>query len=258
MSPPPQPTPEPQFERLFPRPATITAAEALDELNAVREASSGRPHLLVNFVVSADGRVAVGGRSAPLSDPGDRAMFHGLRERVDAVFAGTGTMGSERYGRLVPDPERRHRRASRGLAPDPLACLMTRSGKVPTEIPLLHDPHSRVIVFAGTQPELGDARAQVETIVLDKGELTLTTMMRRLRSAYDVRALLCEGGPTMFGALLHEGLVDELFLTVSPLLAGGGRDPTLTSGPGLSQPLGLALSWVLKRENTLFLRYARD
>lgn len=257
MSPPPQAALEPQFERLFPSPATITAAEALDELNAVGEASCDLPHLMVNFVASADGRVAIGGRSAPLSDPGDRAMFHGLRERVDAIFAGTRTMSIERYGRMIPDARRRRRRAGRGLAPDPLACLMTRSGTVPTEIPLFGDPDSRVVVFCATQPDLGDPRAQVETVVLDPGELTLTTMMRRLRSAYDVRSLLCEGGPTMFGALLQESLVDELFLTLSPRLAGGGRDPTLTSGPPLSAPLGLELRWVLKRENTLFLRYAR-
>lgn len=257
MSPAQRPASEPRFERLFPTPGTVSAAEALDELHAVREATAELPHLMVNFVVSADGRVAVGGRSAPLSDPGDRALFHGLRERVDAVFAGTGTMRSERYGRLVPDAQRRRRRTTRGLAPDPLACLMTLSGKVPTEIPLFADPDSRVVVFSSTALDLAGVSAHVDGVVLDRGELTLTTMLRRLRSAYDVRALLCEGGPTVFGALLQEGLVDELFLTLSPRLTGGGGDPTLTSGAGLGEPMGLALKWVLKREDTLFLRYGR-
>ena len=70
--------------------------------------------------------------------------------------------------------------------------------------------------------------AEVEVIHLDPGELTLTTMMRRLRSAYDVRSILCEGGPTLFGALLQEDLVDELFLSLAPKLAGGGMAPGIT------------------------------
>jgi riboflavin-specific deaminase-like protein len=249
--------PEPRFQRLFPTPGPVIAAEVLDELNAVGAAGPERPYTLVNFVVSLDGRAALAGRSAPLSDPGDRAIFHGLRERVDAVFAGTGTMRSEGYGRLVRDPARRQRRAARGLAPDPLACVMSRSGNIPTQIPLFADPDSRVLVFCPSVPDLEGTAARVESVVLDRGELTLTTMMRRLRAAYDVRALLCEGGPTVFSGLLAEGLVDELFLTLSPRLAGGGGDPTLTGGPALPEPAGLSLRWVLEREDTLFLRYTR-
>jgi riboflavin biosynthesis pyrimidine reductase len=82
-------------------------------------------------------------------------------------------------------------------------------------------------------------------------------MLRHLRVHYDVRALLCEGGPTVFGALLHEDLVDELFLTVSPSLAGGGMDPTITRGPELPEVAELELIWVLEHDGALFLRYAR-
>ena len=249
--------PEPEFRRLFPEPGVLSAAEALDALDAVGSAGCDRPYTLVNFVVSADGRAAVRGHSAPLSDPGDRAIFHGLRERVDAVFAGPGTMRSERYGRMVRDPERRRRRAARGLAPDPLACTLSRSGAIPTDIPLFDDPHQRVVVFSAHPLDLHEVQAQVDTVTLDPGELTLTTMLRRLRSAYDVRALLCEGGPTVFSAMLEEDLVDELFLTIAPMLVGAGTDPTLTSGGGLPEIRRLALASVLERDNTLFLRYGR-
>ena len=99
--------------------------------------------------------------------------------------------------------------------------------------------------------------ADVDVVRLDPGELTLTTMMRRLRSDYDVRSLLCEGGPTMFGALLHEHLVDELFLSIAPKLTGGGRAPGITSGPPLAEMLELSLVWALEADSALFLRYAR-
>ena len=250
--------PEPEFTRLFPQAGTVTATQALDELDPVGAAGCERPYTLVNFVVSADGRAAVKGRSAPLSDPGDRAIFHGLRERVDAVFAGPATMGSERYGRMVRDPERRRRRAARGLSPDPLAVTLSRSGAIPTDIPLFDDPHSRVVVFAPESPDLRAVAAEVDSVALDPGELTLTTMMRRLRADYDVRALLCEGGPTVFSGMLEEDLVDELFLTISPMLVGAGTDPTLTSGAALPEVRNLRLVWVLERESTLFVRYARD
>jgi riboflavin-specific deaminase-like protein len=247
----------PRFRRLAPDPATVTAEEALAELELVGQALPDRPYTVVNFVASADGRAAVDGRSAPLSDPGDRVMFHGLREQVDAVMAGTATMRNERYGRLVRDPQRRARRAGRGLAPDPLACLVTRSGEVPVSIPLFADASSRIAVFAPRPVALDAPSARVDVIALDPGELTLTTVLRRLRAAYDVRALLCEGGPTLFGALLQEDLVDELFLTIAPRLTGGGADPTVTTGPALAQPAELRLLWTLEREGTLFLRYAR-
>jgi riboflavin biosynthesis pyrimidine reductase len=70
-----------------------------------------------------------------------------------------------------------------------------------------------------------------------------------------VPRLLCEGGPTLFGAMLHEELVDELFLTIAPKLAGGGRGPTIASGPPLAEPAKLRIRWLLEREETLFARY---
>jgi riboflavin biosynthesis pyrimidine reductase len=70
-----------------------------------------------------------------------------------------------------------------------------------------------------------------------------------------VRSLLCEGGPTVFGALLRENLTDELFLTLAPKLAGGGSSPTVTSGPELPELLNLRLAWALEHGGSLFLRY---
>lgn len=246
-----------EFHCLAPDPARVTVPELLGRLDPVRWSSSARPYTMVNFVASADGRAAFEDRSAPLSDGGDRAMFHGLREIVDAVLAGTGTMRAERYGRLVRDPARRQRRTARGLAPDPLACAITRSGQIPTDIPLFADPDSRIVVFAPRRPDLSGVAAQVETVILDPGEMTMTTVLRRLRSEYDVRALLCEGGPTLFSGLLQENLMDELFLTIAPRLTGGGSDPTVTTGPGLQKPAELDLAWVVERDSTVFLRYRR-
>jgi 5-amino-6-(5-phosphoribosylamino)uracil reductase len=181
-------------------------------------------------------------------------MFHALRERVDALLAGTQTLRTERYGRPIRDPEARERRAQRGLAPEPLACVITRSGELPTDIPLFTEPDVRVIVF--TSVWIDRLPEHIEIVQLDPGEMTLLTVMRRLRVEHDVSSLLCEGGPTLFGSLLDEGLVDELFLTISPTLAGGGMEPTISRGMGLAEPATMSLRWALEREQSLFLRYS--
>lgn len=241
------------FHRLIPEPGPISLPELREALRLPTDAHADRPYTIVNFVESVDGRAALDGRSAPLSDPGDRAMFHALREQVDAVIAGTGTLRTERYGRLVPDAEARDRRLAAGLTPEPLASVITRAGDVPFDIPLFTVPEQRVVVFTahGTVKAQGNA----EVVALDPAELTLTSVVRRLRQTYGVRHLLCEGGPTLFGAFLREGLADELFLTLAPKLAGGGRGPTISTGSELPEPASLQLIWLLEREASLFLRY---
>ncbi|HEV7175099.1 MAG TPA: dihydrofolate reductase family protein [Solirubrobacteraceae bacterium] len=249
------PGPDLELQQLLPEHRTVSVGELLSAIDPAQHEGGDRPHTLVNFVATVDGRTSFHGRSGPIGDEGDRQMFHGLRERVDAVMAGTVTMRTERYGRIARDPERRRRRSERGLAPEPLAVIVTRSGDVPFEIPLFAEPEARVVIFTPTDLDTSSCSAQVEVVRLDPGHLTLTTVWRRLTSDFGVRLLLCEGGPTVFGALLHEDLADELFLTLSPRLAGGGSEASITHGPPLSELLHLTLRWALEREGSLFLRY---
>lgn len=257
-----------KFQRLLPKPGATEIGDLLESLFLERRAPATRPYTIVNFVASADGRATIGGRSGPLGDDGDRALFHCLRQQVDAVLAGTATLQAERYGPILGKPpissERRQRRGRRGLSPEPLACIFTRSGAVPADIPLFADPESKIIVFSPPDVDFAGSAdldhagsaAQVTVVRLDPGELTLTTALRRLRAEHGVRTLLCEGGPTLFGALLAEGLVDELFLTIAPKLAGGGRGPTISTGSELAAPAGLRLEWLLERHGSLYARYS--
>ena len=89
------------------------------------------------------------------------------------------------------------------------------------------------MVFTPTELDTSGCSAQVEVVRLDPGAADPDHRMRRLTSDFGVRLLLCEGGPTLFGALLREDLVDELFLTLSPKLAGGGSEAPITHGPPL-------------------------
>jgi 5-amino-6-(5-phosphoribosylamino)uracil reductase len=247
-----------EFRELFPEPGDFELSERLVALDLAARAKDDRPYTLANFVSSADGRATFGGRSGQLGDDGDRAMFHGLREQVDAVLAGTRTMEMEQYGRILGKAERRERRERGGLAAEPFACVVTRSGQVPTEIPLFDEPEARIIVFTTRTAalDIDSCTADVTVVALDPGELTMTTVLGRLRADFGIRSLLCEGGPTVFAALVRERLVDELFLTLAPRLTGGGRGPTITSGPELPELQQLEPVWTLERAGSLFLRYA--
>jgi riboflavin-specific deaminase-like protein len=244
------------FRQLIPEPATVEIGELLSSLDLADRASAELPYTVVNFISSADGRAAFRGRSGAFGDEADHELFHGLREQVDAVFVGTGTLRMEHYGRLLRKPERRRRREQAGRTPEPLACVVTRSGEVPLDAPLFSEPEQRVVMFTPIQLDVAELAAEVELVIIDPGELTLTTVFRRLRSHHDVRSLLCEGGPTVFGSLLREGLANELFLTLAAKLVGGGAAPTIASGPELPELTRLRLLWLLEKEGALYLRYA--
>jgi riboflavin-specific deaminase-like protein len=244
------------FRQLLPHPATVDVNALLATLTDGLALPADRPYTFVNFVESMDGRAAVHGRSSALGDDGDGATFHGLREQVDAVLVGTGTLRAENYGRILGTPERRERRLAAGRTAEPLACIVSRSGQVPRNIPLFAEPEARVIVFTPHELEMSGIAAQVEVVVLGPESLTFHAAARHLRAAHGIRTLLCEGGPTVFGALLAEGLVDELFLTLAPKLAGGGDEPAITSGPELPSPRELAIRWLLERNGSLYLRYS--
>ncbi len=135
----------PLFTQLLPSPASVDADELPRELGTDPISRHGdRPHTIANFATTADGAIAFEGRSGALGDDGDRAIFHALREQVDAVLAGTNTL---RERALRPDrPERgapRGTRAAPAAAPEPLACVISRSGNLPLEIPLFAEPEAR-------------------------------------------------------------------------------------------------------------------
>jgi riboflavin biosynthesis pyrimidine reductase len=245
-----------EFRQLLPEPATVDIEPLLASLTNGVHIPDARPYTLVNFIASVDGRATLKGRSGGLGDDGDRAVFHGLREQVDAILAGTGTLRAERYGRMLGKPERRARRVAQGRTAEPLACIISRSGELPTDIPLFDEPEARIVVFAPAHPDTSATKAQVEVVVLDPDELTASTILGMLRANHGIRTLLCEGGPTLFGGLLQEHMTDELFLTLAPKLAGGGAGVPITSGPELADPQPLRIRWLLERNGSLYLRYS--
>jgi riboflavin biosynthesis pyrimidine reductase len=112
-----------------------------------------------------------------------------------------------------------------------------------------------VMIGAGTKRAEGYENVSRRLIVVEsgpEGPVDLPALLRELREE-GVRALLCEGGPTLHGALQAEGLVDELFLTIAPKLSGG-EAPRILEGP-LLEVAELELAWLLEDDGELFARY---
>jgi riboflavin-specific deaminase-like protein len=246
----------PSLDPLLPAGPEVEALETLTQQRPWERAPADRPLVLCNMVASLDGRVTVDGASGALGGEGDKAVFHALRTVVDAVLAGTGTLRAETYGRLVRSPERRAARAALGLAEDPVAVVLSRSGDVPWETPLFEAPEQEVVVvtrpLAVTVPR--DVRARVDVIEIE--EPSPGAALRALHHSQGLRAVLCEGGPTLNRALLADGVLDELFLTLAPKLVGGAHDVLrVLGGEPLPEPVELQLLGVLRHDSELFLRY---
>ena len=243
------------LRRLLPEPGELTADELVAELRPWEHAAGQRPFVALNMVHTSDGRAAVDGRTAPMSSLADRQLFHALRTRFDAVMAGAGTIRVERYGRIVRDAARREQRAGAGLAPDPLAIVVSASLDLPADLPLLQDPDSRVVVVTASATVLDGVRAEVEYLRFPGG-VDLRAALARLREEHGVRAILCEGGPRLNATIVADGLVDELFLTSVPLLVGAAGALSIVDDAPLRAPAPLSLRWLLEHDGELFARYA--
>lgn len=240
------------LRRVLPAGGSLTADEAAAELRFSELASDARPFVVLNMVHTVDGRATVAGRTAPISSVADRQLFHALRTRVDGVMVGAGTLRVERYGRLVRDPHRREQRAAAGLDPDPLAIVVSASLNLPADLPLLQDPDSRVVIITGSEASLEGCAARIE--YLRTGDLAMA--LGRLRRDHAIRSILCEGGPRLNASLLAAELIDELFLTTVPLIAGGAGALTIIGDGAAAGPVRTRLLWLLEHEGQLFARYA--
>ena len=241
------------FRRLHPEPGEFPdAAAVVEDLRLKEAAHLDRPYLVLNMVTTADGRATIGGRSGPIGNAADQDLFHALRTRVDAVMVGAGTLRAERYGRLVRRPERRVARERAGLAPDPLAVVVSGRLDLPEDLPLLHDPEQEVLVATFSDRELPEAE-HIEYLRSDGESVDMPRLLSVLRER-GIRSVLCEGGPTLNAELLHAHAVDEIFHCLAPKIAGEPDAPTLVSGV-LHVAIELELISLLENESHLFARY---
>lgn len=235
------------------------ADEALDDLYTrleLPDPPSDRPHVYLDMVASADGAATLDGRTGGLGGEADRYAFSRLREWCDAILIGASTVRIEDYGPPRPVEAARARRTARGLAPVPRLVVVTATAQLEPAARLFADPSRRPTVLAPEDADptrLGSLRLVADVLTVGRGRVELPAALHLLRRS-GVRWLLCEGGPTLNAELLSAGLVDELFLTVTPQLVGASRR-RIVHGEVRGGPCVLQLVELREHASELLLRY---
>ncbi|NUR48279.1 MAG: pyrimidine reductase family protein [Hamadaea sp.] len=205
--------------------------------------------LRVNFVTSLDGAAAVDGLSTGLSSAADKQVFRLLRMTCDALLVGAGTLRDEDYRPLTLDPERRAWRLASGLSAYPRLVVFTHALALDPEHRALRDAPVRPLIVTPAEPGDHPLTEVADVLVADPAEA-----VARLH-AEGLTHLLCEGGPTLLGALAGADLVDELCLTLSPVLAGPGATRMTDGRP--HPPRTMRLIHAIPADQALLLRYRR-
>lgn len=234
------------------QPGNVTAEEAVAALDLEQGGRPGRPRVVAIMVASIDGRATVGDRSGGLGHPEDRALLRGLRAAADCVLAGTGTLAAEQYANLL-DPEQRTAREAAGLPAHPIVASLSRRGEFPWGVPVFGEVGVPKQLYSEQEVAVPGAAVETELHVTDGG---LRAALEHLHADRGVRSVACEGGPGVLRALFADDLVDDLLLTLAPLIVAGDG-PTSLTGEALDPPADLRLAGVRRADEHLFLHYAR-
>jgi riboflavin biosynthesis pyrimidine reductase len=240
-----------------------TAAGAGDLIAALGEIYAypeGR-WVRANMIASVDGAIMVDGRSGGLSGAADRLVFRVLRSLADVIVVGAGTARAERYRQAQPSELYQQLRTGRPQAP-PIAVLTRRMDLDLTSSLFADVGRARTIVITtdqAPQERLQAAARVADVVVAGAAEVGAATVINVLEQR-GWRRILVEGGPILLGELAAADLVDELCLTISPVLEGGYATERVTSSPDVDAPAklaGLRLASVLEDEGFLLTRYVR-
>lgn len=216
------------------------------------------PWVRVNFVSSIDGAATHDGLSGGLSGEADKRVFDALRRPADVVLVGAGTVRTENYGPMRLDEPAVRWRVANGLPPHPVfAIVSARLDLDPSSRIFADAPVRPIIVTIGGSPlDRRNALAEVADVIVCGDDSLGSHAMLAALTARGLPQVHCEGGPTLFGALLADDAVDELCLTASPQLQAGSAR-RIASGPQL-ESRGMTLASVLRSDETLMLRYIRE
>jgi len=239
-------------ELIHPERKPISPDELASGLRLAALAPEGRPYVGLNMVSTLDGKATIDWRTKGISSELDRELFHHLRTQADAVMVGAGTVRAERYGRIAKSDELQAKREREGLARDPVAVVVSARLDLPADLPLLQQEGQKVVIATGSDAVLQGTKADIDYLrVGDDLPLFLT----KLREEYGVRSVLCEGGPTLNSHLFAAGLVDELFLTMSPKVSGGAAALTIVAGRSLVEPWDMQPVSIAVGDGELFTRW---
>src|SRR5688500_235751 len=215
---------------------------------------------MANMVGGLDGTAAVGGKVGALSDDTDAVLFRAMRSVADIVLVGAETARREGYGPVRLTDELVAGRVAAGLAPTPPVAIVSRSLPLARDMRLFAEggdgARPIVVTCAAADPDLVTrAEAVADIVIAGDAAVEPAAAVDALHERYGARLALCEGGPTLLGQIAAAGLLDELCLTISPVIGGDPLPVSVTpAGAGL---VPMALAHVAEAHGSLYLRYTR-
>jgi riboflavin biosynthesis pyrimidine reductase len=255
------------MRQIYPEPADLDDHELAARYRPPDQAAAAPRWLRANMVASLDGAATLGGRSGGLSGRADQQVFALLRALADVILVGAETARVEGYRPVRPRTEGgRWAWLRAGRAPSPPIAVITRRLDLDLGSPLLaaSPAHARTIVItteAAPPGRRAAAAGAADVIVAGRESVDLRAAVGAL-AGRGHRQILTEGGPYLLNQVIETGLLDELCLTISPLLAGPGAD-RIVAGPGppgrVAGEAGhaLRLAHVLADDGHLLCRYVR-
>ena len=216
----------------------------------------GRPSVRLNMIVSVDGGTSWNGVSGGLGGPADKALFAVMRTLADVVLVASGTLRAEHYGPAVLPEDVQATRTARGQRPVPPIAVVSQRCDFDWDSDFFHGATERpyvITVSSAADVKIARAREVAEVIIAGDDLVDLTVAVEDL-GRRGVEHVLAEGGPTLNGELATAGLLDEVCVSLAPLLASGDAK-RIIAGSALAQLARLRLRSILEEDDYLFLRY---
>ena len=229
------------MRQLCPLPLEDVDPASLYAADARAPHADGRPWVLLNMIATADGATALDGRSGALGGTADKRVFAAIRSVADVIVVAGGTVRAEGYG--PPSGGARLAVVSGSLDLDPALRLFTQAKE-----------GLRPWLVTTAKADASSLGALVDDVIVagdDRVDMVRAIDALGVRGA---RVVLCEGGPSLNGQLVEAGILDELCLSLAPLVAGGDS-ARIAHGPTPPAPLAMRLDRVLEEDSYLFLRY---
>lgn len=217
-----------------------------------RPARDERPWVLLNLVVSADGHASIDGRVAQLTSPTDQTLFHHLRGLSDVILVGAATVRAEKYGPVRVSDSAAVRRETEGQRERPTLAIVSRS--LDLDIDAIAVPGQPVVVLTcavSNETRRAHVKQFADVIVVGDDRVDLQQALALLHQR-GARVVLCEGGAVLNSELAQAGLVDEVCVTVAPVLGG---DPSTLSGAALPRAVRMQLQHAHEVDGNVFLRW---
>jgi len=195
-----------------------------------------RPRVIANFALTADGKVSTRkGTPTGFTSAEDKRRLLEIRSRGDALLVGASTVKADHMAMRLLVPDLQRQRLARGQTAEPRPVIASNRGLIdPEGKPFFNPPAPPLVFTTERMPESTRAKLsrRADLWIFETKTVPLQTLLAILRKDYGFRILICEGGPTLFRALLEIDAIDELHLTWAPCIFGGAKAPTLTGQPG--------------------------